>query len=145
MKSVAPRSLFAILVTLFCVSTGWATPGIFRGTLVDPPTADSRNPGKFLYLQARNGAVRKVEISQAYVSFDDSFPQAQRKSKPQDLLKAGTDVRVTAEQAKDGEWHASLVEVLSDNSALQMSAPDDDDDEKQPLDPDEAKRAVLRI
>lgn len=55
---------------------------------------------------------RRVDISHARVSYDESVPTATRLAKPEDALTAGAEVRVTAEQGSDGEWRASQVEIL---------------------------------
>jgi hypothetical protein len=90
------------------VSAG--TPGSFRGTIVDGPhDAVSKN---WIYVQGRNGMARRVDISHARVSYDESVPTATRLAKPEDALTAGAEVRVTAEQGSDGEWRASQVEIL---------------------------------
>jgi len=89
------------------------TPGSFRGTIVDGPhDGASKN---WIYVQGRNGAARRVNISRARVSYDESVPTAARLAKPEGALTAGAEVRVTAEQGSDGEWKASRVEILKSN------------------------------
>lgn len=86
------------------------TPGSFRGTIVDGPHgAVGKN---WIYVHSRNGMARRVDISHASVSYDESVPTATRLTKPEDALIAGAEVRVTAEQGSDGEWKASRVEIL---------------------------------
>ena len=89
------------------VSAG--TPGSFRGTIVDGPHDAGKN---WIYVQGRNGMARRVDISHARVSYDESVPTATRLAKPEDALTTGAEVRVTAEQGSDGEWRASQVEIL---------------------------------
>ena len=86
------------------------TPGSFRGTIVVGPH-DSASKS-WIYVQSRNGMARRVDISHACVSYDESVPTATRLPKPEDALTAGAEVRVTAEQGSDGEWRASRVEIL---------------------------------
>ena len=86
------------------------TPGSFRGTIVEGPhDATGKN---WIYVQSRNGMARRVDISHARVSYDESVPADARSPKPEDALTAGVEVRVTAEQGSDGEWRASRVEIL---------------------------------
>lgn len=95
------------------VSAG--TPGSFRGTIVDGPhDAAGKN---WIYVQGRNGMARRVDISHARVSYDESVPTAARLAKPEEALIPGAEVRVTAEQGSDGEWRASQVEILRKQSA----------------------------
>jgi hypothetical protein len=102
-------SLLLIIVVLSAwVSAG--TPGSFRGTIVDGPHSPAGQ--NWIYVQSRNGMARRVDISRALVSYDESVPTANRQSRPQDALTTGAEVRVTAEQGSDGEWRASKVEIL---------------------------------
>jgi hypothetical protein len=87
------------------------TPGSFRGKIVDGP--NSGTDKKWLYVQGRNGMVRRVEVAHARVEYDDNVPTASRSRDPEDALKTGAEVRITAEQGSDGEWRASRVEILS--------------------------------
>ncbi len=87
-----------------------ATSGTFRGTLIDPPSGD--NFGKVVYVKARNGMVRKVDISGAVVVYEGSVPQAKREARPSTALKSGVEVRVTAEQGETGDWKATQVEIV---------------------------------
>ncbi len=86
------------------------TPGSFRGKIVEGPHAAAEKD--WIYVQARNGMVRRVEISHAQVEYDEDVPAARRSRNPQDGLKAGAEVRITAEQGSDGEWRASAIEIL---------------------------------
>lgn len=98
-----------LLVLLFLPTLVWAgTPGSFRGKMVEGP----RTEKNWIYVQARNGMVRRVEISHAKVEYDPDIPAAARRPDPQNALKAGVEVRVTAEQGSDGEWRASEIEIL---------------------------------
>jgi hypothetical protein len=92
---------------------GWAvlasaTPGSFRGTIVDNPNASKG----WIYVQGRNGTARRVEVSHAKIEYDEDVPAAERNSKAEEALVPGSEVRVTAEQGSDGEWHAERVEIL---------------------------------
>src|SRR5215831_17960060 len=85
-----------------------ATPGSFRGTIVDNPNATKG----WIYVQGRNGTARRVEVSHAKIEYDEDVPAAERNAKPEDALIPGSEVRITAEQESDGEWHAERVEIL---------------------------------
>lgn len=88
-----------------------AASGSFRGKVVesDQTVLDP----DWLYVQGRDHAIRRVEVSHARVEYDEAVPAADRKSKAEQSLVAGTEVRITAEQGKDGEWRASVVEILA--------------------------------
>jgi hypothetical protein len=115
-----------------CVAALAGTPGTFRGVLVDGPGA-SRSEG-WVFVKGKNGMLRKVEIKRADVHYEESFPEAKRKGTPKAALKPGIEVRVTATQESDGEWHASEVEIV-----------DPDGGKELPPDPDKNHRITLRI
>lgn len=116
--------ILPVLAMLLVAPLAMATPGTFRGTLVDPPAGEAGS--NILYLRAKNGNVRRVNIAKAAFAFDESVPQKGRTGEPKTLLKAGIEVRVTAEQGSDGEWLASRVDILGDEASMQ-SAEDEDD------------------
>lgn len=102
---------------------GWsmfasATPGSFRGTIVDNPSAAKG----WIYVQGRNGTARRVDVSHAKIEYDEDVPAADRNAKPEDALVPGSEVRVTAEQGSDGEWHAERVEILKSAASRKQSA-----------------------
>ena len=104
-----PRNWFPMIFLMAAsILLNAGTPGSFRGTIVDGPSAEKG----WIYIQGRNGMARRVDISHAQVSYDEEVPAAQRRSKPEEALVVGTEVRVTAEQGSDGEWRASEVEIL---------------------------------
>ena len=74
-----------------------ASPGSFRGKIVEGPNTAGKN---WLYIQGRNGMVRRVDVSHAHVEYDEDVPMASRSRIPQDALKPGVDVRITAEQGQ---------------------------------------------
>ena len=94
-----------------------ATPGSFRGTIVDNPNATKG----WIYVQGRNGTARRVEVSHAKIEYDEDVPASERNAKPEDALVSGSEVRVTAEQGSDGEWHAERVEILKSSAATKQS------------------------
>ncbi len=100
-----------------------ATPGTFRGVVVEAPVA-SRSDG-WIFIRGKNGNLRRVEIKAATVHYEETFPAAKRKNSPRASLKPGIEVRVTATQGKDGEWHASEIEIV--DPASQPEIPPDPD------------------
>jgi hypothetical protein len=99
------------LTLLLSVLVYAGTPGSFRGKIVEGPHSGTER--NWIYIQARNGMVRRVEVSHARVEYDEDVPAARRSSNPQEDLKAGAEVRITAEQGSDGEWRASRIEILN--------------------------------
>ena len=92
--------------------------GVFQGQIVRKPYV--QNQGKWLVVQSRNGFVRKVEISQAHVEYDDDFPATSRKSKAEQSLIETAEVRITAERTQsgrgDGDWRATEILILNPKS-----------------------------
>jgi hypothetical protein len=129
MKRVAVG--FWILIAL-CVAAFAGTPGTFRGVLVNGPQA-SRGDG-WVFVKGKNGMLRKVEIKRADVRYEDGFPPEKRNGIPKAALKPGIEVRVTATQGPDGEWHATEVEII-----------DPDGGKDLPPDPDPNNRITLLI
>jgi len=115
--------LVLLTLCLAALSSLAATPGTFRGVVVDAP-ASSRTNG-WIFVKGKNGMLRKVEIKTAAVHYEDTFPAAKRKGSPKASLKPGIEVRVTATQGKDGEWHASEVEIVDPDSEREIP-PDPD-------------------
>jgi hypothetical protein len=108
-----------LIVLMMVALLAAATPGSFRGKIVEGPSPAEKN---WLYIQGRNGMVRRVDISHARVEYDDDVPAASRSRNPQEALRPGADVRVTAEQGSDGEWRASRVEILDSGAGTERSA-----------------------
>ncbi len=117
MQSIG-RALTVYALILVLAIACIATPGSFRGTIVDNPSAVKG----WIYVQGRNGSARRVEISRAKILYGDDVPAAARRPKPEEALIPGTEVRVTAEQDNDGEWHATQVEILKAAISSQRSA-----------------------
>jgi hypothetical protein len=99
----------ALLLPIVNVLLLASTPGVFRGTLIDPPVADEAG---WIYVQARNGAVRRVNVSGAQIVYTKSVPEKKRSKRATDSLIAGAEVRVLAIQDESGEWRAPRVEIL---------------------------------
>ncbi len=100
----------AMLAYLFCavLLLPSGVPGTFRGTVVRGP--DPR-PG-WIFVAGANQSLRRVEVSNATISYDESVPVAQRAKVPSKSLTPGADIRVTAEQDDQGEWRATEIEIL---------------------------------
>jgi hypothetical protein len=99
-----------LAAAFFCGLAQAATPGSFRGTIVEGEKGAPREG--WLYVRGRNGSIRRVDISQAAIAYDDTVPADERKSSAREQLVVGAEVRVTAEQDSDGEWRASRVEII---------------------------------
>jgi len=85
------------------------TVGIFQGLVVD---GSSRDSGTYIYVQGKNGNVRRVRVTGAKVYYADSVPASQRVKSAFECLQEHPEVRVTAEQAKSGEWKAKEIVIL---------------------------------
>ncbi len=102
-KLVLP--LLAILVSKLASAD---TPGTFRGVVIHGPEI---TPG-WMYLKGANGQVRRVGIDKAQVVYTDGVPASERHKVPSESIATGAEVRVTAQQDKDGEWRATRIEIL---------------------------------
>lgn len=116
------RALATVSLLLALSLTAFAgTPGIFQGRIYQ----DERPTPGWIYVQARNGMLRKVEISRARVTYASSVASADRATDPTQDLVHGAEVRVTAEQDAAGEWRASRVEIIKiQRHQLQSGAQD---------------------
>jgi len=109
-KLALPPFLAVLLIATYM----WAdTPGTFRGVVIHGPEV---KPG-WMYMKSSNGQVRRVGISRAEVVYSDGVPTSERQKMPAMSIATGAEVRVTAQQDKDGEWHASRIEILSTHGA----------------------------
>jgi hypothetical protein len=106
------RRLLTTTLVLLATLVFAGTPGTFRGTVVEPHVEPHGAEPGWVYLQARNGALRKVDVSRARFAWDDSIPKALREKTPAKALVPGVEVRITAEQDGSGEWRASEIEIL---------------------------------
>lgn len=84
--------------------------GTFRGIIVHAPKGEATHG--WIYVEGRNGNLRRAEVSHAQVLYSSSVPLRLRAKDPAQGLKEGAEVRVTASQDGDGEWRASRVEIL---------------------------------
>jgi hypothetical protein len=107
MRKIAVPSLLAFLLVAAYL---WAdTPGTFRGVVIHGP---DMTPG-WMYMRSANGQVRRVGISRARVVYSDAVPVSERQKLPVLSIGSGAEVRVTAQQDKNGEWRATRIEILS--------------------------------
>jgi hypothetical protein len=97
-------------ILLVSVGAGAAT-GSFTGQVVNAPSLEGGK--KWVFVQGKKGATRKVEISSAKVVLGKEVPKQARVGNPEDAVREGAQVRVTASQDESGEWKASEVEVLA--------------------------------
>jgi hypothetical protein len=74
-----------------------------------------KSKAKWLYVQGKNGAIRRANIANAVVEYDDDYPASKRHKRAADSLDRAIEVRVTAEQdeAKGGEWQATNILILA--------------------------------
>jgi hypothetical protein len=120
---ISTTAAFLLLLTSL-----WAnTPGIFRGIVIHGPDI---TPG-WMFLKGANGQVRKVGISRAQVVYTDGVPANERQKMAALSIVTGADVRVTAEQDKNGEWRATRIEILSLHGQL-------------PIEPSERSENVMK-
>jgi hypothetical protein len=122
MKDLGGQLAVGLIVVMTAVLLIAATPGSFRGKIVEGPNPAEKN---WLYIQGRNGMVRRVDVSHAHVEYDEDVPAGCRSPNPLDALKPGVEVRVTAEQGSDGEWRASRIEILDSGAGRERSADGD--------------------
>jgi hypothetical protein len=88
-----------------------AVDGTFQGKVMNPPANQAGGPG-WIYVQGRNHMMRRVEVSHADIVFADTIPLSQHRKCNIECLTAGEEIRVTAEQDKQGEWRAKRIEIL---------------------------------
>ena len=94
---------------IFAVAA-FAANGSFTGRVVNGPNLDLNK--KWVFIQGVRGPVRRVDINNSSVSFASTVEKQDRASKPEDAVREGAKVRVTASQDGDGEWKASRVEIV---------------------------------
>lgn len=83
--------------------------GFFTGQVVNGPKLDAHK--RWVFVQGAKGVSRKVDVASAKVIYDEDVPQNEREAKPEDGVREGARIRVTAVQ-HDGDWKATTVEIL---------------------------------
>lgn len=106
---VLRATMLPALLLAMALLAAAGTPGVFVGTIVE--CSGPMDGERWIYVQSRNGMVRKVESSGAGVVYGRSVPRRLRARVPREGLVTGAQVRVTAEQ-EAGEWRAREVEIL---------------------------------
>jgi hypothetical protein len=99
-----------LLVCFVLTAPAFAASGSFVGQVVNGPSFDAGK--KWVFIQGAHGSVRRVEISAAKIVFGSSVGKQDRDARPEDAVREGAQVRVTASQDGQGEWRASLVEIV---------------------------------
>jgi hypothetical protein len=113
--SVVLRTAAVLLMSIAALA---GSPGSFRGILYK---GTDTKPG-WWYVVGRNDSMRLVYVARAQVSYGDEVRQEDRKPVPAQSLRAGAEVRVTAEQDKGGSWRATEVEILSVKGAAEQAS-----------------------
>ena len=88
---------------------GEGTVGIFQGLVV---SGSSRDSATYIYVQGKNGNIRRVRVTGAKVYYADSVPVSQRITSALECLHQHPEVKVTAEQAGNGEWKAQEIVIV---------------------------------
>jgi hypothetical protein len=87
-----------------------STPASFRGKVIEFPTEKSASG--MIFVMGRNGALRRVQVGNAHVSYSEHIPAKFRHKQASQSLKHGADVRVEAEENGHGLWRARSIEIL---------------------------------
>ena len=98
-----------LLAVVLASLPAFATKGIFQGRVVE---GTKKEAGRYIYVAGRGGYMRRVNIQRCRVLFGVDVPPSQRVTTASESLKDSAEVRVTAEQGKDGEWMASEIVIL---------------------------------
>lgn len=101
---------FALPCLLFISLAVFAANGSFTGQVVNGPNLDSNR--KWVFIQGPRGPVRRVDVSLAKITFSESVSKNDKNGKPENAIREGAQVRVTASQDGDGEWKASEIEIV---------------------------------
>jgi hypothetical protein len=109
MKALWVLGLAFILV--MAATPLFAVDGTFRGKVIDPPSNVPVTPG-WIFVQGRNQALRRVNVSHADIVFSEDVPASERRKCDSECLSPGLEVRITARQDSNGEWLAKRVEIL---------------------------------
>ncbi|MGE5205318.1 MAG: hypothetical protein ACM3PW_06865 [Chlamydiota bacterium] len=118
-----PMRVWGLAALLFaCLLPAAAeVSGTFRGVIVHAPKGE--NSHGWIYVQGRNGNLRRAKVTHARILYAASVPLSLREQVPARGLKEGAEVRVTASQDGNGEWRASRVEILRVRQQHQRKRP----------------------
>jgi hypothetical protein len=100
--------LIAASVSGLGVCTWAYSAVVFSGKIVQGPSVEKG----WIYVLGQNRSLRRVRLGRARIHFPSSVPKMERTLNPQESLRVGAHVRVTAEQGEDGEWQATEIEIL---------------------------------
>ena len=98
-----------VAALLACSWQGFTADGTFAGKVVDAPAREQSVPG-WIFIQARNHMLRRVEVADAAIFRGRQGDRRQRRCNL-DCLAVGQEILVTATQDSSGEWHAKRVEI----------------------------------
>ncbi len=100
-----------LIVAAFLLSPcpGFAADGTFQGKVIDAPPKEQVVPG-WIFIQARNHMLRRVEVAHAVIFRGRQGDRRQRRCNL-DCLAVGQEILITAAQDSSGEWHAKRVEI----------------------------------
>jgi hypothetical protein len=87
----------------------FAADGTFQGKVIDAPPQEQVVPG-WIFIQARNHMLRRVEVAHAAIFRGHQGERRQRRCNL-DCLAVGQEILITAAQDSSGEWHAKRVEI----------------------------------
>ncbi len=99
-----------VLCLFVLVASAFAATGSFTGQVVNGPNLDTNK--KWVFIQGPRGPVRRVDINDAKISFGPAVKKKDKAAKPEDAIREGAEVRVTASQDGQGEWKAASVEIV---------------------------------
>lgn len=103
------RVISLIFLLSLVALPGFATKGIFQGRVV---AGTDHEAGKYIYVEAQRGYLRRVNIEKCRVIFDHGVAASQRVRNAAEALRDGAEVRVVAEQREQGDWVASEIVIL---------------------------------
>jgi len=109
------RRVLLLLVVLLLILPSYARIlGVFQGTVISLPAAKAQS--QWLTVQSKNGHIRRVEITKAVFTYDEDYPESDKRDPARRSVCQATEVVVTAEKEKskkgDGAWLATEVMIL---------------------------------
>ncbi len=119
--------LTMLLMATFTNAASGGVLGVFQGTIVKSWAGNSGSQEHWVYVQSRSGSVRKVNIAQALVEYDENVPARMRHKNPLESVRLAAEVRITAEQDRSadgsGDWQAKRVLILAKAIGKERSTP----------------------
>ncbi len=94
---------------LLSINYAIAADGTFQGKVIEAPPKEQVVPG-WIFIQARNHMLRRVEVAHAVIVRGRQGDRRQRRCNL-DCLAVGQEILITAAQDASGEWHAKRVEI----------------------------------